>query len=325
MKIAVVHCIAEQIVVGREKEQLADREVYETAAVVQSALEQSGHEVDRIAIDPRHLDGLEGYDWIFNLAESTSVFPFAEVEVARWMENLGVPFTGSSSETLRICMDKAKTKDRVINAGIQTPAWQVIYPRERIKLELPFPLFVKPVHEDGSVGIFADSFVRDSVELERKVREIHQVYRQPALVEEYIEGRDITASILGNDGDMIVLQLSETVYPKEYKGPKILTYEAKWLPDSEAYHITSIQRPPELKDGLWETIEDIAMRVYRMVGCQDYAQVDFRLREDTPYFLEINPNPCINPNGSGFVRAGKEKGYSYERLIHKIFDLSTKT
>jgi len=325
VKIAVVHCIADQTVTGREKEQLADREVYETAAAVQSALERLGHEVDRIPIDPRRMDGLDRYDWIFNLAESTSVFPFAEVEIAKWMEKLGVPFTGSSSETLRICVDKAKTKDKIHRAGIRTPAWRVIHPRERIELELPFPLIVKPVHEDGSVGIFTDSFVRNEAELEKKVREIHRIYRQPALVEEYIEGRDITASILGNDGDMIVLQLSETIYPKEYKGPKILTYEAKWLPDSEAFHITSIQRPPELKDGLWETIEDIAMRVFRMVGCQDYAQVDFRLQEDTPYFLEINPNPCINPNGSGFVRAGKEKGYSYERLIHKILEQSMKT
>jgi D-alanine-D-alanine ligase len=167
------------------------------------------------------------------------------------------------------------------------------------------------------VGINQDSIVHNDAELRCQVEKIHRMYQQAALVEQYIDGRDITVSVIGNGDQAVALPLSEITYP-ELAGPKFLTFEAKWLSDSPDYQVSAARCPAHVPPRLTRLIQSIALHAYHALGCRDYARVDFRLRGRYPYVLEVNPNPCINPDDSGFVRASKAAGLTYTAMVLKI-------
>jgi D-alanine-D-alanine ligase len=240
------------------------------------------------------------------------------------MEELRIHFTGSGSSALIDCLDKAFTKSRLRRARIITPAYEIYHPNDIINTKLKFPLIAKPIHEDGSVGISDDSISKNVAELAGTVKKIHEIYEQAALVEEYIEGRDITASVIGNGEEVTVLPLSESVFYK-HDGPTLLTFEANWVPESKAYQNSVSKCPCELDYEVELRIKDFAKKAYKIMRCRDYARIDFRLRDKTPYVLEVNPNPCINPIGSGFVTSGEASGLSYDELINKILENSVKS
>jgi D-alanine-D-alanine ligase len=322
-QIGVVYCTSSLTAKGREFEKLADREVVDVAIAVQAALQEKGYAVQRVDLDPGGIANLRDYDWIFNLAETIYGFPFTDYEVAEEMERLNINFTGSGSRALRVCLNKAATKAELVKFGITTPAYTVIYPGQPIATECRYPVMVKPVHEDGSIGISNESIAWNAAELTPRVQKIHQVYHQAALVEEFIEGRDITASILGNGEEVVLLPLSEITYANQSKS-KFLTFEAKWLTETADFQGSVAKCPCVLEPQVEAAIKQTALQAYRMMGCRDYARVDFRLKDETPYVLEVNPNPCINPVDSGFVRSGMAGGRSYADLIHQILIDSVK-
>ena len=147
---------------------------------------------------------------------------------------MNIGFTGSGSRTLKTYLDKAATKCELLRNGIGTPAFEVFQPGKHILNLLRYPLFVKPIHEDGSIGIRSDLIVRNDCELKRQVERVHQMYHQAALVEQFIDGRDITASVIGNGENAVVLPLSEITYPYQ-SGERFLTFEAKWVNDSPGF------------------------------------------------------------------------------------------
>ena len=321
-KIAIVYSAADQVLSGREEERIADDEAQEVAGAVKAVLEAYGQAADVLSIRPDHLDALVGYAWIFNLAENICGLGDLEYQIARGMEDLGLHFTGSSAATLKTCVNKANTKAKIMQQGMLTPAYTVVQPGERVETDLAFPLFVKPVQEDGSVGIAANSQVQNPAELDAKVREIHHVYRQAALVEEYIEGRDISAAVIGNGGEMQVLPLSEIVFQPDFVGPRVLTYESIWMEESDVYAKNEAICPCTLSNQTRDFIMTMARRCFIAMGCEDYARIDFRLKGHTPYVLEVNPNPCIHPAGSGFVRASQAAGLDFPALIRLILEHS---
>jgi D-alanine-D-alanine ligase len=318
MYIGVIYSSTSLVPQGREIEDLADSEILDTAVAVKSALEKKGHQVDLVTFETSQVEGFSKYEWIFNLAETIRGFPLAEYEVALRMEALGIPFTGSGSEALLTCVHKSSAKTKIQKYGIRTPQFQKVNPGEKIKTNLEFPLIVKPDHEDGSIGIKDDSVVQSIPELTRKIFEIHQVYEQAALVEEFIDGRDITASLLGNGNDLIVFPLSEIIFSEDYVGPKILTFEEKWVAESQAYQKSVSQCPISLEESSQSEIKTIAKKLFNIFECRDYAIVDFRLKGDIPYVIEVNPNPCINPINSGFITAGAVYGFNYDEIINQI-------
>lgn len=322
--IGVTYCTSEETAAGREDEKLADCEVIETAHAVKAALDHhvsSGLRVELVDLRTACLADLSRYDWIFNLAESIYGFPYPEYEIAGMMESLGINFTGSGSFTLKACLDKAVTKAELVKFNLLTPAYAVYQPGDRPNANRRYPLIVKPVHEDGSIGITAESVAHNPAELAARVAYIHRFYAQGALVEEYIEGRDITASILGNGSEVTAMPLSECTYP-ENNGQRFLTFDAKWKSETPAFQTTIARCPCELEPAVEAQIKAIALRAYAIMGCRDYARVDFRLAGSTPYLLEINPNPCISPDDSGYVRSGKANGFAYDELIKNILDSS---
>ncbi len=321
--IGVVYCTSHFSAAGREFEKLADCEIVAVAHAVQNALKQGGFEAQLVDLDPEKIGDLQRFDWVFNLAETIYGYPLADHEIASVMEKNNVHFTGAGSTALRLCIDKAATKYFLLANGIDTPAFEVFQPKGPIHNLLEFPLFVKPVGEDGSFGIDEDSVVRNEVELKNQVRKIQRMYKQAALVEQYIEGRDITASIIGNGEQAMVLPLSEIIYEGN-SSSRFLTFDAKWMAESIEFQEAKATCPCSLPPDADGIIKEIALRAYRALGCRDYARVDFRLKRDRPFVLEVNPNPCINPEDSGFVRAVAAAGLSYNKMILAILSAAVR-
>jgi D-alanine-D-alanine ligase len=229
--------------------------------------------------------------------------------------------------------------------GILTPNYQVFYSRnKKLDPELKFPLIVKPVCMDNSIGITKEAVVYNEEDLRSRIGYILRTYDQPALVEEYVDGKEITVGILGNGRSATVLPLSEVLFgnssnddkessdskdPNKVDTSKIYSYEAKWLKDTDSWKSISIACPAELPKYQEYRIKRIALQVYNILGSRDYGRVDFRLsKEGVPYVLELNPNPGISPmSGSEeheqpeFIPYSAMKaGMSYNDLILKIFN-----
>jgi len=329
MRVGILYNLIDKVEKGREIDKLADNEVYQTANAVKEALTKRGHDVSLVRIAPdikslkNQIKSLKGkVDFVFNLAEGVGSDITEEPKIVYYLKKVGIPFSGSDDYALALCMDKLKTKKELRKNKIPTPDFQLFKkPDDKIKSSLKFPLIVKPVHEDGSIGITQDSIVYDSSQLRKKVADVITNYKQPALVEEYIDGREINAALLGND-ELEVLPLSEIVFNFPQGTPKIVSFEAKWLEDSEQYKNTVGKCPAELPDEIKEQIITTAKEAFKVVKCSDYGRVDFRVRGKDIYVLEVNPNPCINPDGAGFIRSAKTAGYEYADIINKIVEVA---
>lgn len=263
-------------------------------------------------------------DLAFNLCEGAMGDSRHEMSVCSLLGLIGVPHTGCGPLALGIALDKAFTKKLLIAEGIPTPPSFVC--DESVPRTLPrgmsYPMFVKPIREDASLGISSKAFVTDRAGLLERCRFIARRYRQPALVETYIEGRELNASIMGNRRPM-VLPISEIDMSRIPDGrPRVCDYRAKWVPESEEYATTVPLCPAPLARATERTVKETALACYRLLSCRGYARVDIRLSpENVPFVLEVNPNPCIGLD-SGIVRSAEAAGMSYPELIHRIADLA---
>ncbi len=302
-----------------EIEMEAETEVLETVGGVRRSLETRGAEAVPLSCSLEALFSLKNFDLVINLAEGFGDDLRAEPNVAGFIELLGIPYTGSSPRALEVARDKGLSKLVLEREGIPTPRFQLFRIGDE-KFSLDFPVIIKPVLEDASIGITFDSIARDDNDLRAKVARILETYRQPALVEEYIEGREVNAAlIIGPDG-VDVLPISEIVFDLPEGTPRILGFEAKWIEDSPFFLNTVPLCPAPLEAELRERIEDLARRACSALGVESYARVDFRIRDEDgePFVIEVNPNPCINPSGSGFARAAAAAGMDYPTLVERI-------
>ena len=262
-------------------------------------------------------------DLIFNLCEEFIGRTRMEMNIAALLELMEIPFTGSSAIVLGLSQDKGKTKSLFAHCGIPTPAYRVWLSGKDGQVDgLRFPLIVKPLKEDASLGIDNDAVVQNIKTLRQRVKIIHQAYRQPVLVEEYIEGRELNVSIIGNEKPQ-VLPISEidfsTMPPEK---PKICGYSAKWLEDSQEFVHTVPRCPADLSPKLGKKVLQVSLQAYRTMECRDYARVDIRLSlEGTPFVLEINANPDISPD-AGMIRSSRTAGFTYPEFIGRIVELA---
>jgi D-alanine-D-alanine ligase len=261
-------------------------------------------------------------DVIFNLCESVGNVSIHEMHIAGIYELMGVQYTGSDSLTLGTALSKVRVKEILMFNGLPTPRFQLFKSPVRMTLDesMEFPLIVKPSQEDASVGIEPASVVNGLPELRKRVRHIIEEFDQAALVEEYIDGRELNVAILGNRKPEVfpISEIDMTTLPKQY--PRIITYNAKWMKGTEEYEHTKGVCPALLPAQLENEIKDMALKAYRLLGCRDYARVDFRLSKDhQPYILEVNPNPDISDD-AGFARSARAQGYSFDVLAGKIVE-----
>lgn len=326
MKVGILYNLVDEVERGKDLDKLADNEVLETSRAVKIALEKRGHTAVLERLKPEELGKLrQKYDMIFNLAEGIGSDPLREAEIAAGFEKSGLPFTGAGSKALALCLNKENAKKILLKNKIPTPRFQVVEKLAAKKnKDLKYPLIIKPVHEDGSIGINSDSVVNDDESFQKKIKEILELYKQPALVEEYIDGREINVALLGNGNELQALPLSEIIFDFPPGVAKIVSFEAKWIEESVLCKNSVGKCPAEVSDNLKNKMIELAKKAYNAMGCADYGRVDFRLRGEEFFVLEVNPNPCINPDCAGFIRSANCAGYTYDDIINKIVEVALK-
>lgn len=261
-------------------------------------------------------------DLIFNLCESVGNESIHEMHVAGLYDLLGVPYTGAGALALGTCLNKVRTKEILASHGIPVPRFKLFKNVNALgdDFDLKYPVIVKPAREDASVGIDSESVVDSLAALRKRIRYVNQNYDQPALVEEFIDGRELNVAILGNKRP-IVLPVSEIDFsglPKDL--PKIVTYRSKWIQGSDEFEGTMGVCPAPIPADLERQVKDLALTAYRIMGCRDYARVDMRLnKKSEPFVLEVNPNPDISDD-AGLARSARAYGMSFDETIAKIVE-----
>lgn len=261
-------------------------------------------------------------DVIFNLCESIGNISVHEMHVVGIYELMKIPYTGSNPLTLGTALNKVRVKEILMHYSLPTPRYQLITSPIKISIDesMTYPLIVKPSREDASIGIETASVVSNFNELKKRVRYIFEQFDQSALVEEYIDGRELNVAIMGNRKPTVfpISEIDMSTLPKEYH--RIITYNAKWMKGTEEYEHTRGVCPALLPPELETVIKNMALKAYQHLGCRDYARVDFRLSKDhQPYILEVNPNPDISDD-AGFARSAGAYGYSFDDLVEKIVE-----
>jgi D-alanine-D-alanine ligase len=306
-------------------------DLMQVGQAVKKVLEDAGHQAIFFDVNEKTYEQLRhsNIDVAFNVCERFNGSSLFEPHIASMLELLDIPYTGSGPLTLATCINKVRVKEILMHHGILTPNYQVFYSRnKKLDPELKFPLIVKPSCMDNSIGITKDSVVHNEEELRSKVGYILRTYDQPALVEEFIDGREITVGILGNGRNATIFPPSEVIYDKWPENvDKIYSYEAKWQKETDAWNGLYIQCPSELPKYQESRIKRTALQVYTILGCRDYGRIDFRLsNEGVPYVLEMNPNPGISPvmeegeQPDFMPLAATKSGISYSDLIIRIFE-----
>ncbi len=262
-------------------------------------------------------------DVIFNFVELYKDNSRLEMNFVGLYELLGIPYTGAPPMALANCQNKVLAK-RLLNArGIRTPRYVFVKNRRKnYRHLLNFPLIVKPAYEDASVGIENDSIAETQKQLNERIDYTLSCFSQPALVEEFIDGRELNIAILGdkNPKALPISEIDFTEMPDHLYN--IVSYQAKWDPQHEAYHKTIPSCPAILPKRIETRAKDIALRAFKAMGCRDYARVDMRLAKNNDlYVLEVNPNPDLT-DGAGFMRSAGAAGYSYVRALKKIISLA---
>jgi D-alanine-D-alanine ligase len=262
-------------------------------------------------------------DVIFNLAEIYKEQPRLEMNLVGLYELLGIPYTGASALTLANCQSKFLTKKLLNYHGIKTAKFQLFDKiPEEFNLETKFPVIVKPAYEDASVGIENESIVFNTNALRKRLEFVFSQFNQPALIEEFIEGREFNVSVMG-DLKPKVLPISEIDFSRMPDHlHNIVSYQAKWDPHHESYHKTIPICPAEISKSLEDKLKHTAIAAFKIMDTKDYTRVDMRVTsEEEIYVLEVNPNPDLT-EGAGFMRSAHAAGLSYSQALKKIVMLA---
>jgi D-alanine-D-alanine ligase len=295
----------------------AEYDAPETIEAISQALESYGHVVlplEATAELPRQLTD-SPVDLVFNIAEGVEGRN-REAAVPALCELMGIPYTGSDAATLSIALDKALSKKVLRQHGILTPEFQLMETgRERLSPKLVFPLIVKPNQEGSSKGVSAHaSVVDDEASLRAVVRELLEKYRQPALVEHYVAGREFTVGLLG-DKRPRVLPAMEILFLDKNNPRPVYDYQIKQEWEKYVYY----QCPAHLSPAEVKAIERVARDTFEALDCRDVARVDLRMDEGGDFYvLEVNPLPGLTPEYSDLCLIAKAANIDYRSLIGEI-------
>jgi len=295
----------------------------ETINSVIAALKIKGHCVEAIDVEYPALFSYfkkNRVDMVFNIAEGKHG-RFRESEVPAVLDYLSIPYTGSNTFSLALALNKTLTKKILKAEHIPTPNFQLfVKGTEVLDSDLRFPLIVKPNCEGSAKGINKTNVVHNAVDLAVKIKECINIYRQEALVEEFIEGKELTVGILEN-GKTRVLPILEIDFSNCKKsGEYFYSWKMKeFQGNQELGLVPEFYCPARLDKDIEEKVKDVALRTHRAVGCLDISRTDIRLdKNNVPYVLEINPLPGLDPKESNFPIMAYAAGMKYEDLIEAI-------
>ncbi len=296
-----------------------------TVDAIRRAIEVQGHDVTLIEADENAFDSLRDAkpDFVFNIAEGIRG-ESRESHIPAMLEHLGIPYSGSGVATLAITLDKRRTKEVLSFWGVPTPRFCLLSSEEQKLNGLRFPLFVKPNAEGSSKGIMKDALVKDEAAAKKVVKRIIARYNQPALVEEYLPGREFTVSLLGNSPPR-VLPVVEVDFAGLPDGlPRFDSYEVKWHWDTPGNEHDGLTCPANVDPILEKQIKDTAVRAFDVLGCRDLCRMDIRLDADSvPNVIDVNALPGLIPDpeeNSRFPKSAYAACMSYDELIGEILN-----
>ncbi len=262
-------------------------------------------------------------DLVFNLVEAYGADDTKEPYVAAYYELLGLRYTGSGPRGLSLAMDKALTKKVLHFHGVLTPRF-VTHFRGRLDWahDVEFPVIVKPVREDGSIGIGFKALVGSIKDLMERIDELHADFDHPVLIEQYIDGREIYVGVVGNLKPEAFPPVELDLSHLPEGTPRIAGMEVKWQEGTRAYRGSKYRLPTDLPEKVVEAIQAAALTSFQALQLRDYARFDFRVTPDhKAYLIEANPNPYLYSRAD-FIRGARASGRSYRGTILEIVELA---
>jgi D-alanine-D-alanine ligase len=302
-------------------------ETLEETGRLAASIAKIGHPLEMVPIRDADLLGqLKGYDpghfIVLNWCEGLPGLAYSEARVAELLESRRFIYTGSEARVLTLSEDKARTKRILRRSGVPTPAWRYCDSSDTGGWNA-FPAIVKPAYEHCSAGITPESVVMTEGAMKRRIHYVLQTFHQPALVEDFIDGREFHVSLWGN-GRIEMLPPAEMDFSAFGQiQDRLCTYEAKFVPDSVHYKKISTLLPAPLEKQALRSLERRAVEAYNAIGCRDYARIDIRLRDGVFFVLDVNPNADISVDAS-MACAAELAGYSYGAMGSRLVSLAAK-
>ena len=301
-------------------------EVAEDNRLVMEALRAAGYEVaeakvyDSVARALRDVN-CNPHDWtIFNWCEGYADRPWDYAGVVDELEHLGYAFTGATPWTLRATQDKRTTRALLLDASVPVPLG---LETDRA-VDLPwsmYPAIVKPINQHGSYGIDEHAVVHNEQQLQQRVQYVLATFKCPALIEEYIAGRELQVTVWGNDAATMLPPVEVVFWDQDDIGKQIYSYDMKYSPDVWSSHGIQFVCPPMLTATAWRNVEAASVAAYQAVRSRDYARIDMRVRGDDAYVVDVNPNPDINCE-SAVTMSAQRSGLTYAQFIVQLTALA---
>jgi D-alanine-D-alanine ligase len=299
---------------------LEEYDSQDTVEMIVSALESEGHKVVKLGggseflVNIRHQD----VDVVFNIAEGRGNHRSREAQIPSILEMLDIPYTGSDPQCLAICLDKPLTKKLVLAGGISTPKWLTITTEPELRFfsrqNFVFPVIVKPAWEGSSKGIRLTSLADNAEQAKETALEIMERYGQPVMVEEFIDGDEVTVGIIGNNPPYVPGMMR--VLPRNKVDCFVYSVEVK----RDYLNLVDYECPVNLPEAILADLESDSLKVFRTLGCRDFSRIDFRVsRDGKPYFIEINPLPGLG-SYSDLIIMAKMMGWKHEKVICAVLD-----
>jgi D-alanine-D-alanine ligase len=287
------------------------------------ALTSLGYQVVKIAVKG-NLEELEDRlcsfppknTFIFNNCDGFNGNNMGAVKVIRLIERMGFKHTGATADSIELCIDKPRTKKRLMQFGVPTPKYQV-FKRVEGEFHLEFPVIVKPTVEDASMGIDLSSVVCNMADLFTRVAYIIEKYEQPAIVEQFVAGRELAVAMWGNKilESLPIAEDDFSAIPDPLQ--HVLTYESKWKPESPYFQNIPSRIPANLTRKEEQAIRKVAEDSFRAVGLRDLGRVDIRFQNGIPYVIDINELPDLSPD-AGFWNSARASGLTYPQMVERV-------
>ncbi|MCC6503411.1 MAG: D-alanine--D-alanine ligase [Deltaproteobacteria bacterium] len=329
MRVALTYNLKKEIgeAEGLPEDFYAECDDPETVEAVADALRERHGDILMVEADEDAFEKFrkERPDIVFNMAEGVWG-DSRESQIPSILEMLRIPYTGSNPLALAMCLNKARAKEILSYYGIPTARFIVARSASlEVEKYLSFPMIVKPLLEGSSKGIKNDSIVRDVASLRKKVASVLEEYSQPALVEEYLEGREFTVALIGNGETLKALPIVEINYSALPEGVNpIYSYEAKWIFDTPDAPLDIFSCPADLTPRLKSAIEAVSKDAFGALDVRDWCRIDVRLdSEGTPHIIELNPLPGIleDPKcNSCFPKAARAAGMTFTDMVNGVLE-----
>ena len=318
-----------QISKGDPQDLLAVQYTVTAAQHLFDALTSLGYPVSKLAVRG-NLEELEDIlasfppkdTFIFSNCDGFNGNNLGAVDVIRLIERMGFRHTGAIADSVEMCINKPRSKERLIKCGVPTPRYQV-FKRARGEFRLDFPVIVKPSVEDASMGIDLDSVVSNQGSLFLKIGYILEKYEQPAIVEEFVCGRELSVAMWGNDPIEILPIAEEDFSWVENPLERLLTYDSKWKTDSPYYLNIPARVPAVLNRKETQVIKKAAEDSFRAMGLRDLGRVDIRFNNGIPYVIDVNELPDLSPD-AGFWNSARVSGLTYPLMVERILNYGLK-